>query len=279
METEKGFCKAVEEVKKEENLVTKRSYKKEKVCEELVAYDPGYMYYLDKRGNVYRSPRSVGQKRLRRREKVLELNIDKKPNHLYYVNNKGEIWCVEMNRGGIKGVKYSREKVLEFRINKKPNHLYYINEKGKIWCVETNRGGIKDVKHKRLYFTEEKKEEIAKLYLDLYDEYEELVLKNIKENNSSYSDKEKISTVLDTMEEKYNFLDEVVQEDDKKGYGKYANKSEYYEYRTDVLQRWYKRKRNRQEKANIEKLVQKEKTDDINEDFKRYLASFGAKIV
>jgi hypothetical protein len=91
-----------------EEKETKKVYKKEKVCEATVPYDNKYVYYLDKRGNVYRSPRSVGHKRLRRREKVLELDINKKPNHLYYVNSKGEIWSVEMNQGGVVGAKKTR---------------------------------------------------------------------------------------------------------------------------------------------------------------------------
>ncbi|MDR2437319.1 MAG: hypothetical protein LBD17_04550 [Endomicrobium sp.] len=118
-----------------------KEYKKEQVCETTVEYDPKYMYYLDKQGNIYRSPRSVGPNRLRRREKVLDLKIDKKPNHLYYVNNKGEIWCVQMNRGGVVGSKRRSQKIADENI---PTFFVIEDTDGKEHAIEIHEAlGIK----------------------------------------------------------------------------------------------------------------------------------------
>jgi hypothetical protein len=106
----------------------KKSYKREKVCESRVEYDANYMYFLDKGGDVYRSPRSVGTKRISKKEKVLDLKIVKKPNHLYWVNALGEIWCVAMNRGGIGRAKHRRRYAFKSEIERKEEHNKFVKK-------------------------------------------------------------------------------------------------------------------------------------------------------
>lgn len=62
----------------------------------------GYMYYLDKQGNVSATPmKNSGIKDYA--YVAAYAYIQREPNYLYFISTDGDIMRVRMNRGGTKG--------------------------------------------------------------------------------------------------------------------------------------------------------------------------------
>ncbi len=61
----------------------------------------GYLYFLDKRGNVACSKMARGRKKGRGGQTVVaRVGVKRKEGHLYFIDKKGNVACVKMNRGG-----------------------------------------------------------------------------------------------------------------------------------------------------------------------------------
>ncbi len=75
----------------------------EKVTKVGVKRQEGYLYFLDKKGNVSRAKMARGKKKGKSKiEVVAKVGVKKKPGYLYFVDKQGDVSCAKMVRGGRK---------------------------------------------------------------------------------------------------------------------------------------------------------------------------------
>jgi len=74
--------------------------------------------------------------------KVAKVGVKKKDGYLYFVDKKGNVACAKMARGKKKG-KAKIEVVAKAGIKKKSGFLYFIDKQGDISCAKMVRGGKK----------------------------------------------------------------------------------------------------------------------------------------
>ena len=72
----------------------------EKVTKVGVKKAKGYLYFVDKKGDVSRAKMARGKKKGGKPEKVAKAGIKKKKGYLYFIDKKGDISCAKMVRGG-----------------------------------------------------------------------------------------------------------------------------------------------------------------------------------
>ena len=82
-------------------------------------------------------------------EKVFKAGVKKKKGYLYFIDKKGDISCAKMARGRKKGKKAKPEKVVKAGVKKKKGYLYFIDKKGDISCAKMARGRKKSKKKRR----------------------------------------------------------------------------------------------------------------------------------
>ena len=71
-------------------LVAKVGVKKEK----------GWLYFVDKKGNVSRAKMARGRKKPKGKpQMVAKVGVKKKKGYLYFIDKKGHISCAKMARG------------------------------------------------------------------------------------------------------------------------------------------------------------------------------------
>ena len=81
-------------------------------------------------------------------EKVAKCNVKKVAGYLYFVDKKGNISRAKMARGKKKG-KAKLEVVCKADVKKKPGYLYFVDKHGDISCAKMARGGKKKGKKKK----------------------------------------------------------------------------------------------------------------------------------
>jgi len=62
----------------------------------------GYLYFIDKRGNVSCAKMARGNKKGGKPKMVAKVGIKKKAGYLYFLDKKGDISCAKLVRGGRK---------------------------------------------------------------------------------------------------------------------------------------------------------------------------------
>ena len=68
-----------------------------------VKREEGYLYFIDKKGNVARAKMARGKKKGKAKiETVLKVGITKESGFLYFLDKQGDISCAKMVRGGKK---------------------------------------------------------------------------------------------------------------------------------------------------------------------------------
>ena len=68
-----------------------------------VKKEKGYLYFVDKKGNVARAKMARGKKKGKAKiETVAKVGIKKEPGYLYFIDKQGDISCAKMVRGGRK---------------------------------------------------------------------------------------------------------------------------------------------------------------------------------
>ena len=72
----------------------------QKVAKAGVKRAKGYLYYLDKQGDVSRAKMARGGNKGGRPEKVARLGIKRKQGFLYFIDKRGDVSCAKMVRGG-----------------------------------------------------------------------------------------------------------------------------------------------------------------------------------
>lgn len=79
-----------------------------KVAKVGVKKAKGYLYFVDKRGDVSRAKMARGKKKGGKPQKVAKVGVKKKDGYLYFIDKRGDISCAKMVRGGKKKRKKRR---------------------------------------------------------------------------------------------------------------------------------------------------------------------------
>ena len=74
----------------------------EKVTKVGVKRAEGYLYYIDKQGDVSRAKMARGGKKGGKPEKVAKVGVKKQDGYLYFLDKKGDVSRAKMVRGGRK---------------------------------------------------------------------------------------------------------------------------------------------------------------------------------
>lgn len=72
----------------------------EKVAKVGVKKAKGYLYFVDKKGDVSRAKMARGKKKGGKPEKIAKVGVKKKKGYLYFIDKRGDISCAKMKRGG-----------------------------------------------------------------------------------------------------------------------------------------------------------------------------------
>ena len=72
----------------------------QKVAKLGIKRQKGYLYYLDKRGNVSCAKMARGKKKGGSPKVVAKCGIKRKEGYLYFIDKKGDVSCAKMKRGG-----------------------------------------------------------------------------------------------------------------------------------------------------------------------------------
>ena len=73
-----------------------------KVAKVGVKKEKGYLYFVDKHGDVSCAKMARGNKKGGSAKKVAKVGIKKQSGYLYFIDKQGDISCAQMVRGGKK---------------------------------------------------------------------------------------------------------------------------------------------------------------------------------
>ena len=76
-------------------------------------------------------------------EKVAKVGVKKQKGYLYFVDKHGNVARAKMSRGGRKKGKAKVEAVAKAGVKKKSGYLYFIDKQGAVSCAKMQRGGRK----------------------------------------------------------------------------------------------------------------------------------------
>ena len=71
----------------------------QKVCKVGVKKQKGFLYFLDKQGDVSRAKMARGKKKGGKREKVAKCGVKRQEGYLYFIDKKGDVSRAKMARG------------------------------------------------------------------------------------------------------------------------------------------------------------------------------------
>ena len=72
----------------------------EKIAKVGVKREKGYLYFIDKQGDVSCAKMARGNKKGGSRKKVAKVGIKKKSGYLYFLDKHGDVSAAKMVRGG-----------------------------------------------------------------------------------------------------------------------------------------------------------------------------------
>jgi len=73
-----------------------------KVAKLGIKRQKGYLYYVDKKGDVSCAKMARGKKKGGGPKKVEKCGIEREEGYLYFVDKQGDVSCAKMKRGGKK---------------------------------------------------------------------------------------------------------------------------------------------------------------------------------
>lgn len=82
-------------------------------------------------------------------EKVAKVGVKKQEGYLYFVDKHGNVSRAKMSRGGRKKGKAAISVVAKVGVKKKKGYLYFIDKHGDISMAKMSRGGRKRKSKKR----------------------------------------------------------------------------------------------------------------------------------
>jgi len=75
----------------------------QKVAKVGIKREKGYLYFLDKKGNVARAKMARGKKKGKAKIQLVEkVGVKKKSGYLYFIDKQGDVSMAKMVRGGRK---------------------------------------------------------------------------------------------------------------------------------------------------------------------------------
>ena len=74
----------------------------QKVAKLGIKRKKGYLYYVDKRGDVSCAKMARGKSKGGSPKKVAKCGIKRKEGYLYFIDKRGDVSCAKMKRGGRK---------------------------------------------------------------------------------------------------------------------------------------------------------------------------------
>jgi len=74
----------------------------QKVAKVGVKSQKGYLYFIDKAGDVSCAVMARGKKKGGKPKKVAKVGVDKKDGYLYFLDKHGDVACAKLIRGGKK---------------------------------------------------------------------------------------------------------------------------------------------------------------------------------
>ncbi len=74
----------------------------QKVAKVGVKRQKGYLYFIDKDGDVSCALMARGSKKGGKAKKVAKVGVDKKDGYLYFLDKQGDVACAKLVRGGKK---------------------------------------------------------------------------------------------------------------------------------------------------------------------------------
>lgn len=77
----------------------------EKIAKAGVKREDGYLYYIDKQGDVSRAKMARGGKKGGKPSKVAKVGVKKEKGYLYFLDKAGDVSRAKMARKGKKGRK------------------------------------------------------------------------------------------------------------------------------------------------------------------------------
>ncbi len=72
----------------------------QKVAKAGIKREKGYLYYLDKQGDVSRAKMARGGKKGGSPKKVMKVGVKRKPGYLYFIDKQGDVSAAKMARAG-----------------------------------------------------------------------------------------------------------------------------------------------------------------------------------
>ncbi|MBI3318209.1 MAG: hypothetical protein HYZ90_03555 [Candidatus Omnitrophica bacterium] len=72
----------------------------QKIAKAGVKRQKGYLYYLDKQGDISRAKMARGGSKGGRPEKVKKLGVKREDGYLYFIDKQGDVSRAKMVRGG-----------------------------------------------------------------------------------------------------------------------------------------------------------------------------------
>ncbi len=72
----------------------------QKVAKVGVKRQKGYLYFIDKQGDVSCALMARGAKKGGKPKKVAKVGVDKKDGYLYFLDKQGDVSCAKLVRGG-----------------------------------------------------------------------------------------------------------------------------------------------------------------------------------
>ncbi|MFP4111404.1 MAG: hypothetical protein ACLFPQ_04195 [Candidatus Woesearchaeota archaeon] len=73
-------------------------------------------------------------------EKVHVAGVQKEPGFLYFIDKDGDVSRAKMARGGAKGQKNATEKVVKANVAKESGYLYFLDKDGDVSRAIMSRG-------------------------------------------------------------------------------------------------------------------------------------------
>jgi len=74
----------------------------QKVAKVGVKREVGYLYFIDKKGNVSCAKMARGKKKGGKPKMVAKVGVKKQKGYLYFLDKQGDVSCAKMVRGGKK---------------------------------------------------------------------------------------------------------------------------------------------------------------------------------
>ena len=82
-------------------------------------------------------------------QKVAKAGVEKEDGYLYFIDKRGDVACAKMSRGGGKKGKQKTKVVAKVGVKKESGYLYFVDKDGDVSRAKMVRGGSKKKSSKK----------------------------------------------------------------------------------------------------------------------------------